>query len=84
MFNRDYGHMFWYIREYLWKKQFDKLNETMDFEEIPYRYLLAELCMLVVCIFYSIIFAFEYIVFGKASGACWHEYIKYCCEKQKK
>ena len=84
IFNRDYGHMFWFIREYLWKEQFVKLDEGIDVEEYPFRYLGAGLCFIVVCFFFSISFAFKYIVFGEGSAANWHEYIRYQYEKTHK
>ena len=84
IFKLDYGHMFWYIRTYMWKRQFYKLNETLNYDEEPFRYLLALLCMVGICSFFSIVFAFEYIILGKAHGVYWHEYIKYCYEKKAK
>lgn len=84
IFKRDYDHMFWYIREYFWKRSFEKLNDTMVFEERPIPYLLAGICMFFVCIFFSVQFAFEYIAFGTGSCADYVGYMKYCYEKQNK
>ena len=45
IFNIDYSHMFWYMREYMWVRQFDKLNKTIKFEEAPFCHLMAGLCV---------------------------------------
>ena len=80
----DYGHMLWYIREYMWVRPFDKLNKTIRFEEAPFSHLMAGLCTFVICVFGSFAFAFEYIILGKGHGADLVGYMMYCDSKNKK
>ena len=84
IFKLDYGHMFWYIREYMWARQFEKLNKTIKFEEAPFCHLMAGLCMISVCMFYSLALAFEYIILGKGHGVDLVGYMTYCNSKNKK
>ena len=84
IFELDYGHMFWYIREYMWVRQFDKLNKTIKFEEAPFCHMIAGLCMIPVCVFYSLALAFEYIILDKGHGADLVGYMTYYNSKNKK
>ena len=84
IFKIDYGHMFWYMREYMWVRQFDKLNKTIKFEEAPFCHMIAGLCMTVISMFFSLAYAFEYIVLEKGHGADLVGYMMYCDKKKKK
>ena len=76
--------MFWYMLEYMWKRPFDKLNKTIKFEEAPFCHLLAGLCTVVISMFYSLAFVFEYIVLERGHGADLVGYMMYCDKKIKR
>ena len=84
IFKTDYCHMFWYMREYMWIRQIEKLNNTINYEESPFCYLIEGLCMVVISAIFSLLFAFEYIVLEKGHGADLVGYMMYCDKKIKR
>ncbi len=71
----DFEHMFWMIGKYQWQESYEKLNNTINYEEAPFRYYMAGICISIINIIASLIIAFNYIFKGQARGAY---YVEYC------